>query len=130
MPTSHLGLLPLKLVTASPMKLVKEVLVHQRHFHQPKSTAKAVRQVNRLSQPTFGSSSKVRAAPEPKETPVRDALLNQLSNLVTPNPRKTSGVERQIRHTGQFATTQVQGAREQQKATLQDVSSNVSCAHI
>ena len=93
MPTSHLELLPLKLVTASPMKLIKQVLIHQRHFHKPKSTAKTVQQINHLSQPTFGSSSKVRATPEPKETPVHDALLNQLSKLVTPNPGKTSGVE-------------------------------------
>ena len=115
------------------MKLIKQSLVHQRRFHQPRSTARAVRQTNRLAQPTFGSSLKARTAPEPEETPVRDALLSQLSKLVTPDPGKTSGAERQIRHTGQFTTAQMQGAREQQKATLQEVSSNVSstwtCSH-
>lgn len=108
------------------MRLIKEILVHQRRFHQPKSTAKAVRQVNRLARPAFGSFSTARATANPTETPVREALLNQLSKLVTSDAGKTSGVERQIRHTGQFATTQVQGAREKQKATLQDVSANVS----
>ena len=69
---------------------------------------------------------KARIAPKLEETPVCDALLNQLLKLVTPDPGKTSGAERRICHTGQFTTTQVEGAGEQQKATLQKVSSNVS----
>ena len=77
-------------------------------------------------QPPFGSSLKTQTAPEPEEMPVHDALLNQLLKLVMPNPGKTSGSEQQIHHAGQFTTTQVQGAHEQQKATLQEVLSNVS----
>jgi len=80
-PISRLGNEPLQLTMSNSIQLVRDVLVAQRRFHQPKSTARAVRQANRLARPVTASIANISPSP-PEETPVRDALMKQLTDLV------------------------------------------------
>jgi hypothetical protein len=118
-----LGSEPLQIVKLGTVQLVKNVLVAQRTFHQPKATAKAIRQANRLSKPVVLSVSKRNLA-EPEETPVRDALMKRLTDIAS-DQNKTTGVDRQVRHMGQYAP-QGTSARDTQKATLQNLAATVS----
>lgn len=66
-----------------------------------------------------------RAPSKPQETPVRDALMAQLSCLAASmDPNKTSGVDRQIRHIGHYVERS-SSVRDMQKVTLQDVAASV-----
>jgi len=106
--------------------LIIDVLIAQRRFHQPKSTAKAVRQANRLTSRTISTLSVIsKGSTEPEETPVRDALMKRLANLVDPEQNKTTGVDRQVRHIGQYAAHGT-SVRDMQKATLQNVAATVN----
>lgn len=115
-------------MTSGTIRLVKDVLVAQRRFHQPKATARAVRQANRLTMsPPLSVTNTVPSVSE--ETPVRDALMARLAGLVASGPNKTTGVDRQVRHIGHY-TVQSTSIRLTQKATLQDVAASVSIAPV
>jgi hypothetical protein len=121
-----LGKEPLLLTTSGTIRLVGDILVAQRRFHQPKATAKAVRQANRLTISSTLSIANI-GQPCPDETPVRDALMKWLAGLVSSGPHKTSGVDRQVRHIGHYVVNST-SVRATQKATLQDVAASVSAA--
>ena len=70
-------------------------------------------------------SNSGQAPTEPKDTPVRDALMKRLADLVASAQNKTTGVDRQVRHIGQY-TGHGTSARNAQKATLQNVAATVS----
>jgi hypothetical protein len=123
-PALHLRREPLTLTTSGTIKLVGDVLVAQRRFHQPKATARAVRQANRLTIPSTLSVANIGHS-SPDETPVRDALMKKLAGLVASGPNKTSGVDRQVRHIGNYVVNST-SIRATQKATLQDVAAAVS----
>jgi hypothetical protein len=126
--TLHLGSEPLRLTTSGTIKLVGDVLVAQRRFHQPKATARAVRQANRLTIPSTISIANIGHS-SLDETPVRDALMKRMAGLVASGPNKTSGVDRQVRHIGHYVVNST-NARATQKATLQDVAASVSAARV
>lgn len=121
---SSVGRNGLQLTAPDTHKLSKTTLVQQRQDHQPKSTAKAVRQPKRL----VPVPSKISKTSKPdaivEETPVRDALMNRLRELASNGQNKTTGVDRQIRHIGHYV---IKGSnvRAAQKATLQDVAASV-----
>ena len=124
-PISRLGNEPLQLTMSNSIQLVRDVLVAQRRFHQPKSTARAVRQANRLARPVTASIANISPSP-PEETPVRDALMKRLTDLVASGPNKTTGIDRQVRHIGHYVVHSVNTSiRATQKATLQDVAALV-----
>ena len=103
-----------------------DVLAAQRRFHQPKSTSRAVRQANRLARPVTISIANINPCP-PEETPVRDALMKRLTDLVTSGPNKTTGVDRQVRHIGHYVVHSINTSiRASQKATLQNIAASVS----
>ena len=123
----HLGSEPIQMTTSGTIQLVRDVLVSQRRFHQPKATARAVRQANRLGAHSALSIANI-GPPPPEETPVRDALMRRLAGLVASGPNKTTGVDRQVRHIGHYVPYST-GVRATQKATLQDVAASVSVTH-
>lgn len=120
---SSVGKNGLQLTTAGTHQLLKTILVEQRQLHQPKSTAKAVRQPNRSVQ-ISSKVNKSSRADVTEETPVRDALMTRLRELASNGQNKTTGVDRQIRHIGHYV---IRGSnvRAAQKATLQDVAASV-----
>jgi hypothetical protein len=61
---------------------------------------------------------------ESEETLVRDALMKRLADLVD-EQNKTTGVDRQVRHVGQY-TAHGTSVRDTQKATLQNVAATVN----
>ncbi|KAH7929600.1 hypothetical protein BV22DRAFT_1029216 [Leucogyrophana mollusca] len=105
-------------------KLNHDVLVSIRQQHQPLSTAKAVRQANRLPSalPPSAQPSATLAEVEPQPS-VREAILKRLSALVPDPHSTTAGANRQIRHTGVFVMGQT-NTRAAQKVTLQDATAN------
>lgn len=102
-----------------------EALVAVRRRHQPLSTSQALRKVNRWGSMNTPSTKLI------SETglAVRDALLAKIEAL-NPSHGKvnslTAGVNRQVRHSGIYATDgQPLSTRTRQKETLRNVNSTV-----
>ncbi|KAH7919930.1 hypothetical protein BV22DRAFT_1199252 [Leucogyrophana mollusca] len=113
----------IQFVNPTTLALERDSLVAIRRHHQPQSTAKAVRQVNRLLEvatqvPPPGSVNST----EP-EMSVREALTKRLAALVPDVQHTTSGANRKIRHTGVYALNNGKtSTREMQRSTLQDTA--------
>lgn len=103
--------------------LCREALVAVRQRHQPLSTSQALRKVNRWG--TNVSSKSI----SDTGLAIRDALLKRIEALCPSNGQPntlTTGVNRQVRHSGIYATDgQPLSTRAQQKETLRDINSNV-----
>ena len=114
--------MPLNLVIKETNTLNLEVLVKQRKIHEPKSTAKAIRQVNRLALPVSVTGKVIANDVEP--TPVRDALMKWLTELLPDKTKQntTTGVDRQIRHVGSYISRDVTSGT----TPAQDVNASVS----
>jgi hypothetical protein len=121
-----LGKDPLLLTTSDTIQLVIDTLVAQRRFHQPKATAKAVRQANRLAIHSTLSIANIGHS-SLDETPVCEALMKRLASLISSGPNKTSSVDRQVQHISNYVVNST-SVRSTQKATLQDVATLVSTA--
>ncbi|KAA1468573.1 hypothetical protein DENSPDRAFT_814932 [Dentipellis sp. KUC8613] len=117
-------------------------LVSIRRKHQPISTSKAVRQVARLkdltefSETHLTSKTTHSASEASNDMSVRDALLRHIAVLsaspdsLLTTQSTTSGVNRQVRHTGIYALGNTStSVRAEQKATLLEVSSSKFMHH-
>lgn len=93
--------------------LNRDVLVAERHSHQPAATARAMRQINRLSLPATMMAAQTSAAISREDTSVRDALLKRLVNLLPPDERQetTAGADRRIRHAGSYVSHRATAVR-------------------
>ncbi|KAK7691172.1 hypothetical protein QCA50_006275 [Cerrena zonata] len=111
----------LTLVDPTTYQLARETLVAERCRHQPLATTQALRQASQWSS---GVSSK-----HVSETglAVRDALVKRIEALSPYNGTTkplTSGVNRQVRHSGLYAADgQPMSTRARQKDTLRAVNS-------
>lgn len=118
-------------LTLSNNELPCGTLVAIQRAHQPRSTARTVRQANTLSN-VMATSKTAAVNKESTKVSVRDALLECLQVLVpTALPsshRTTTGVNQQVRHAGVYVTgsTSKGGAREAQKVAALDAAASVS----
>ncbi|KAJ6504529.1 hypothetical protein DFH09DRAFT_943717 [Mycena vulgaris] len=99
------------------------ILVAERMRHQPKSSAKAVRQHGRVSV----SMMRRNAAAVPVGPSLRESLLARLAATVSraETGSKTTGVDRYVRHTGTYGGSGVPAnMRVQNKATVKSVAAS------
>lgn len=93
--------------------LNRDVLVAERLSHQPAATARAMRQINRLAIPATMMAANNSTATSKEDTPVRDALLKRLTDLLPPDEHQetTAGADRRIRHAGSYVSRRTTAAR-------------------
>ncbi|KAI0054490.1 hypothetical protein BV25DRAFT_1922630 [Artomyces pyxidatus] len=117
----------LQLIDSVSLELSRTAIVSIRRHHQPLTTARAVRQANRMSTPSLSpvNSKLSKDSKVNEDVSIREALKRRLATLMGPGevqhisgPNKSKGVNRQVRHTGTYATDlAVNGARAKQKET-------------
>ena len=117
------------LTTGNPPCMKIKVVVSQRTRHQTKFTAKAVHRYAGTVPPAADSTD--HDVDGSKEPSLRNKLIEGLKELAmkAESPSITACANRQIRHTEQFTTAKVQGTRDEQKQTLQDVTATACPSH-
>lgn len=132
----HVGAVPLAVLPGNPT-LSREALVKIRRAHQPRHTARAVRQLTSISLSGLVQPLRLRTQATPrarvKEPSIHDKILPLVSardSALAPvvATSTTSGVNRIVRHTGVFAdplSGASQGARAVHTSIVLDTVAQV-----